>query len=100
MSPTELIAEAKRQGYQLVPIPERVYHDFKVGDRIREVIPIAVNKNTPKLIKELLTPRSGVVIAYASCADLFVRDDNGKHWIAIARTTFGNRTRIEKVGTT
>ncbi len=96
MSFEELVKWAKHYNCQLVPNPPRVDHSFKVGDRIREDIPARATKNVSRLTREILTPRTGVVVAYASTEDLIVRADDGRYWIAIARIRFGG-ARIKKV---
>lgn len=86
----ELILGAKQHGCALVPIPERVDHEFKVNDYVEEII--SVRRGHTRLANEVLQPRRGRVVAYASTADLIIRSDTGHYWVYIARPA-GSRLR-------
>lgn len=86
----ELLLGAKQHGCALVPIPDRVDHEFKVNDYVEEIV--ALKRGNSRLMDGILQPRRGRVVAYASTADLIIRSDSGHYWVYISRPA-GSRLR-------
>lgn len=82
MNDLQLLMEARRRGYQLVPAPPDPNHEFRPGDVIDHEPPKwakgvlkGAERQSGKPFSKLfdLNPRRGIVLAVASRADLLVR---------------------------
>lgn len=90
---SEALAAALASGYQLVPSPAAVLHDFKVGELVDIVSPEWVKKLTlaaaaQKPVLEALmqslemdVPTRGTIIALLTRNEVLVRSGEGRVWV-------------------
>lgn len=70
----ELIGIAWEHGYQLVPIPKIIDHEFRPGDEVEEVVPEWMIKVVKKVKGTLEFPnKRATVLAVTSNIDILVR---------------------------
>ena len=92
-TPSDAVDMVRAQGYQLVPTPVAVLHDFRVGEVVDVKTPEWISKLTKKATAgkpvleaitkalELDVPTRGVILALLTKNDVLMQGVDGRVWV-------------------